>query len=600
MKVNSSNVKINVSNLAGINTSLLSYTKNINSYSNYKFDETSIDYGSENNDNSFGNLTDEEYNTLASITARFSEYPEKFVEGKKLSEVVEEIYGKETEMFSCFENFEIVEMVNEDFDFSALVLKDDIGNYTIIYPSTKKTLDDILYDAYPLLVELGFYDMNFRDDYSAVVEILDEIFEAKGILKELSNSIGLDLQNLDIKGILAYIEKVYTVQRFLAFNISQRYCMIANREGSSLNFFGYSKGGGMAEYAYLQTMKFCARTNDSLGDIVVYNPYHDNLSDVDVGILKESGDFSVYRQQGDCVSAIFNDSDFENETTYVKCDWESCYGKPRENGNILDNIDRFPLIFGGPHAPALASSDAFDENGNALYAEKIKYEDVFSYLFNVKDPLNSFPLPEDEVINGVYDVVSVLSPLVPYFKSWLTGTHLDYVKEEFKNIYSKAVNVVSRVDSIIKGTMYEIKGFSKGISKIVSIAGATILEEIMVNIDEIITDDNKNALPEKVYHTARGAGHDIRASISFAMFKEFFMKAVSQPYSCHETFYLIDQETADPSVLIDDDTEGYIYISKNDKVLIGYYNDEQKRDAIELLIQMGFKEDEIFIKTKRR
>lgn len=81
---------------------------------------------------------------------------------------------------------------------------------------------------------------------------------------------------------------------------------------------------------------------DLLGNVVIYNPYHAELDDAEIDILTQSGDLKIYCAEGDMVSSIFNQEDFNDCTKYIYIDTETIINSARqevieERGTIVSD-----------------------------------------------------------------------------------------------------------------------------------------------------------------------------------------------------------------------------------------------------------------------
>ena len=398
---------------------------------------------------SLNDITDKQYNILASMSYTYITKSEKFKNGKKLSEVdVTETIGsgeneKKVNMYDYYGigDLTIVESYIGEDGYACLVLKDDFGNYLMINPCTNepkvKTIEgktvvenyeDLLYDFYPLLVELGVYDTQLSD------------LEIDNILSLVFSLVGLS--NLDLgEKPLEYIEKIYKSQRKQAEEFTEKYYNQALSEGKQLSFFGYSKGGGLSEYSYLSCVDY-ESSNQVLSEIILYNPFHDDLDSEEVKILKDNDDLTLYRNQGDFVSTIFNEHDFEEDTVYIKCDWKNLYSDP-EQTSLFDKISE--AIHGKPHQPGSSSKDAYDEEGNAVKADSYEYSDVSNFLFGTKDVINFTKVGvkiAEPLVNGFSLLFNVVDNVTEYVEK-----QIDYTGEYFDDVASSTINYVDNISN---------------------------------------------------------------------------------------------------------------------------------------------------------
>lgn len=369
--------------------------------SSFVLDDTELD---------FCELTDLQYNRLSMVSYYFSNQFDKFEanKGKKLSEI--ESLVSDEQYFTSYGlgDMVIYDVIADDYGNALLlVLVDEMGNYTLVFPCTSNPND---------LKATG------RNLWQ---QIEDAVYDGE---------IYLDV---DLLGNVA-------AEKELVAKYTREYYEKASEEGKKINFLGYSKGGGVAEYAYLSIAKELSdNERQTLGEIIVYNPLHDNLTDEEVTLLKESGDFTVYRIQGDLISTHVHENTFDNETIFIYCNWASETGEvfsvtndedrlaswqraigagagildpyigPKlpttgldpyfgpgtslvDSTMLIKNIDYVQYAFmGGTHS--LGSYDeylAFDDYGNSiynpksyLYTESGKYtgREVCMYLYGIED-----------------------------------------------------------------------------------------------------------------------------------------------------------------------------------------------------------------------
>ena len=196
-------------------------------------------------------------------------------------------------------DFEIVEVVNGEDGFSAIVYKDKDGNYMLSFPCTdENVLSDIVYDA----------------------EVVS----------------GLELDKVDdMFGIP--IDAANKSQKQQAFELAKKYFDEAKKDGKQLNIGGYSLGGSLAEYVYLELSRKDMDTsemgilsfftkekyenNDTLGNLIVYEPLHNDLSEAQVEFLKKqykNGKVDIFSVIGSTVSSYHNYEDLKDITNFLE------------------------------------------------------------------------------------------------------------------------------------------------------------------------------------------------------------------------------------------------------------------------------------------
>ena len=341
-----------------------------------QYDNSPLTFGDGELD--FMSLTDLQYHKFAMLSYYFVNKTNIFEEnkGKTLKEIEDLICDGKGFSKNGIADFTIYDVHLDAYgNASVLVLLDEMGNYTLVFPCTYNPGSDPNKDTI--------------QQYEDVVYDVETFFDIEGLY-------GAALEKIIVSSATAfYYEK-------------------AREEGKQLNFFGYSKGGGVAEYAYVSLAKFLTEEErTTLGDIVVYNPLHENLTTTEVNILKESEDLTVYRNQGDLVSTYNHENTFDDETIFIHCDWANLYNAsaPKEYSGIAEfgmtfldpdiamlikNKDNFGYLFsGGPHSVGAAHDTlAFDDYGNSiynpesyLYTESGKYSgrEVSMYLMGTEN-----------------------------------------------------------------------------------------------------------------------------------------------------------------------------------------------------------------------
>lgn len=192
-------------------------------------------------------------------------------------------------------DFEIVEVVNGVDGFSALVYKDADGNYLLSFPCTdEKVQSDIIYDA------------------------------------EVVSGLDLDQVN-DVFG--TPIDAANNSQKEQAYKLAKEYFDKAKAEGKQINIGGYSLGGSLAEYVYLELASEKTdilyslmtitdyKDNETLGNLMVYEPLHNDLNEKQVEFLKElykKGKIDIFAVVGSTVSTYHNYEDLKDITNFIE------------------------------------------------------------------------------------------------------------------------------------------------------------------------------------------------------------------------------------------------------------------------------------------
>lgn len=431
----------------------------------YFYNDCTI-WNEEDNKNGFAELTDIQYNYMASISGQLASHPEIFVNALKnkkpcyLKDITRISYMfKEEDNY--FSDLSIHDVIQGKDGFVAMVLEDKAGNYTIVNTCTTTDFYNICYDLYPLLEEIGIYDDNIS------LKLLSELM-GKNLIKEIIIGMGVEEEIVNrylnkfssIDELLGEIKRIYDSQNEQGALLASDYYLASYNKGVKLNFFGYSKGGGIAEYMYLTCVenydidfkeinknnnsknqklyssgnhfmsstqniisnKFCLEPN-CLGKIVTYNPYHYyGLSDQDIDILN-SVDYVLYRQNGDYVSTVLHENSFDDKTIAIKCDWRSMIEYTNVIGDIFnywvfspkmyetiyklfqnpEMISSLRILFmDGAHRPSLASKDAYNEDGSAVSdIELATFEEISKYVLGLDDPF--------EVAQETYDRLNIIA-----------------------------------------------------------------------------------------------------------------------------------------------------------------------------------------------
>ena len=386
------------------------------------------------------------------------------LKGKTISECVEIFSEGNDEyhvgflkglMDNGFSDYKIVEVI-QDGSFDAVVLQDPSGNYRIFYNSTKNYGDysddigDYLYDARNIVEEQfvnGWIDSLLGNAFETTgtfagtaLGIAASILGAPQLMaagvvtgkvlganlyKKAVDAIrnGLDpdsdsyliefIENkLDDSGMDESMKKqlIYTIkngglngqyqdQQNKAKALADKYFNTALSKGKKLSVQGYSLGGSLTEAAYLS---LCDRegANEVLDGVVLYNPYHDNLTTEEANKIKNANGFELYCAEGDMVSTVFNYDDFKDDAKYLYMDYKTLLkkniGNIENDGFKMDQLSNFSAIFGNTHLPhpylnerfeGTSSQIAFAEDGsvrknvNGYDVHGHSFEELSQYLF---------------------------------------------------------------------------------------------------------------------------------------------------------------------------------------------------------------------------
>lgn len=195
-----------------------------------------------------------------------------------------------------FSNIKINKMINGKNGFDAFILEDIDKNIIVYYPCTNLIeLDDFIYDSYNAITLISKKQKFLGKITTATKKYRSQQKQAKETLLKCVNAVSLE---------------------------------------KKVNVFGFSLGGGLAEISFLNCYD---KGYDVLGDIILFNPYHDNLSTEQATKLKESGKLKIYACEGDMASTTFNYKDFSEITKPIYI------GASINYKNSLNNINESNL-----------------------------------------------------------------------------------------------------------------------------------------------------------------------------------------------------------------------------------------------------------------
>ena len=149
-----------------------------------------------------------------------------------------------------------------------------------------------------------------------------------GLKDDISADVSADVATNTITSITNFIKineivkKINQNQKDLANGVAQRYYEQAKTEGKKLNISGFSLGGSLAERSYLNLINTKSDTSNTLNKITLHNPYHDDLNEAEVKTLKEHN-IELFCNDGDPISAIFNQEDFKDIAKYINVNYKA-------------------------------------------------------------------------------------------------------------------------------------------------------------------------------------------------------------------------------------------------------------------------------------
>ena len=493
-------------------TALQKYNQIMNDYKN---DKNPTSDPKINTSGNFSDLTD--YQNVSFTAVDFIQYLAvsgfdiSTLNGKTISECISLFNVSEddyqlsyfkTLIDNGFGDYKIVEAV-QDGSFDAIVLQDLNGNYRIFYNSTKfygdysNDIGDYLYDARNIFEKQfvnGWVDSLLEDSVDkagaiaggVVGSIIGGLFGVPFLFgepllyKKAIDAIrnGLDSDSFVDSNITDFIEDKlnnieidesmksqimdairngglngqYETQQNKAKALADKYYNKAASKGKKLSVQGYSLGGSLTEAAYLS---LCDRegANDVLDGIVLFNPYHDNLTKEEANKIKNAKGFELYCAEGDMVSAVFNYDDFKDDAKYLYMDYDTLLKKqvvteeddelPNE-GFEFDQLANFDKIFGYTHMhqpyldndfkgtqnkKAFAEDGSIRKNVDGYDVHSHRFEELSKYLFGGEEIANVDDLGKTMVAKAASKFLGVK----------LTGDDLEDPSKVVENTGAKLV-----------------------------------------------------------------------------------------------------------------------------------------------------------------
>ncbi|MBR6690865.1 MAG: hypothetical protein IKL65_05990 [Bacilli bacterium] len=383
----------------------------------------------------------------------------------------------------------LVEVVTEG-DFDAVVFREkdprtgELGDYLVSFsPTDASELGDILFDAYPIIKEI-IPDL-FNGNYDKIKEVMKR------------------LTDIDINEYLSHYEE----QQKEASKLALKYYKKAINDSVKINIHGYSLGGNLAEKAFLgvyslenlrkivepyvnnvnstfsqgiSTIKDIINNDMSIGDkisyfsrslfnmhqsvfnpdlevntnfannhigkLVLFNPYHAELSRGEEQMIESYDDAKIYSVSGDAVSSVFGY--LGEKTKYIQSNWKTLYDTNTEklfdtaqineylgwldpfyavndivmiaatgafihpagilalsptqtNKDLFNSFsENFSKIFGGPHLISSIQETQFNDDGTIVSTTGAKWSEISSYLFGVPDALGSMKVEIDKILDS--------------------------------------------------------------------------------------------------------------------------------------------------------------------------------------------------------
>ena len=330
-----------------------------------------------------------------------------------------------------FSDIKINKKIRGQDGFDAFVLEDTSGNVMVYFPCTNLIeVEDFIYDAYPLM---------------------DNI-----------------LNNTKIVGNVVGAKKVFNSQQSQSKQLLDD--CIKNYSNKKINVSGFSLGGSLAECAYLNSYK---NNPGTLNEIVLFNPYHNRLSNEDINILKDTKKLKLYVCEGDSVSTIFNYEELSNSAKKVYIDYKNNISNAENNiekNNSLLNkvVNEIKLNY-------------CNKINNII--KKIVATNPYNYLINIPltatfSNLDKISNTDIDAVNLIKNFTKIIHNIIPIFKKFgynveelynleflenlhyieiiFTSTHLTYTVDNYKEIsFDANGNIKSEIN--ISDEEYNIK-----------------------------------------------------------------------------------------------------------------------------------------------
>jgi len=327
-----------------------------------------------------------------------------------------------------FSNIKIIEKISGLNGFDIFVLEDKIGDIMIYFPCTNLVeLEDYLYDSYPIM-----------DSLSKKGKLIGNITKAK---------------------------KIFDSQQKQAKEILLKYL---NESNNRVYVSGFSLGGSLAEYSYLNCYK---EYSNKLGNIILFNPYHNRLNEEEIKLLKESNKLKLYVCEGDSVSTVFNYNDFKDVAETVYIDYHE------KLLNTVSSIDNKNSLL-----------NLVTNNIKNRYCDNIinicnnmKKKTIFKFSYILKssirklEKLKELDIDATSIIQKINPIIEKISPKLKrfgydlendynldflnnlhYLEIIFTSTHLTYTVDSNKLIsFDKSGKVRKRVK--VNGKLYDVK-----------------------------------------------------------------------------------------------------------------------------------------------
>lgn len=327
-----------------------------------------------------------------------------------------------------FSNIKIIEKISGLNGFDVFVLEDKIGDIMIYFPCTNLVeLEDYLYDSYPIM-----------DSLSKKGKLIGNITKTK---------------------------KIFDSQQKQAKEILLKYL---NESNNRVYVSGFSLGGSLAEYSYLNCYK---EYSNKLGNIILFNPYHNRLNEEEIKLLKESNKLKLYVCEGDSVSTVFNYNDFKDVAETVYIDYHE------KLSNTVSSIDNKNSLLN------LVTNNIKNKYCDNIIniCNNMKKKTIFKFSYILKssirklEKLKELDIDATSIIQKINPIIEKISPKLKrfgydlendynldflnnlhYLEIIFTSTHLTYTVDSNKLIsFDKSGKVRKRVK--VNGKLYDVK-----------------------------------------------------------------------------------------------------------------------------------------------
>ena len=327
-----------------------------------------------------------------------------------------------------FSDIKIKEKISGLNGFDVFVLEDKTGDIMIYFPCTNLVeLEDYLYDSYPIM-----------DSLSKKGKLIGNITKTK---------------------------KIFDSQQKQAKEILLKYL---NECVNKVHVSGFSLGGSLAECSYLNCYN---EYSNKLGNLVLFNPYHNRLNEEEIKILKESNKLKLYVCEGDSVSTVFNYNDFKDIAETVYIDYHE------KLSNTVSSIDNKDSLLN------LVTNNIKNRYCDNIISicNNMKKKRIFRFSYILKssirklEKLKELDIDATSIIQKINPIIEKISPKLKrfgydlendydldflenlhYLEIIFTSTHLTYTVDSNKLIsFDKSGKVRKRVK--VNGKLYDVK-----------------------------------------------------------------------------------------------------------------------------------------------